>query len=528
MNCIKRRWDEEDRKKIHSCPQCRQTFTPRPVLVKNTMLADLVEDLKKTGQAAPADLCYAGPEDVSCDFCTERKRKATKSCLQCQVSYCEQHLQPHYKVIPLKKHKLVEASAKLQENICTLHNELMKIFCHNDQQCICYLCSMDEHKGHNTVIAEAEMTKRKGEIGPNRRNIQQRIQDREKHVTMLQQEVEAINRSADKAMQDSEAMSTELVRLIEERNSHVKCEIKSQQEIEVSRVKGLREKFEQELSELRKRDADLEKLSRTEDHTQFLHDYFSLSRLRKSTVLPRTNISPLRYFEDVTTAVSEARTELLKTNIKEWKKISMTVTGVEVLLPQDPKTSTEFSHYAVHKRELKLDPNTANVQLVLSEENRKVTLVRDEQSYCNHPDRFTDKRQVLSRKQLTGRCYWEVQWSGLGLSVAVAHKDIARMGEESAFGNNDKSWVLECPSKGNYNFRHDGNKTPIAVPQSSRVGVFLDYKAGILIFYSVSTSERTVLHKVQTSFTQPLYAGLGVCYFGATAEFCDVKTCDVK
>ncbi|KAG8010905.1 hypothetical protein GBF38_010205, partial [Nibea albiflora] len=67
MNCIKRRWDEEDRKKIHSCPQCRQTFTPRPVLVKNTMLADLVEDLKKTGlQAAPADLCYAGPEDVSC------------------------------------------------------------------------------------------------------------------------------------------------------------------------------------------------------------------------------------------------------------------------------------------------------------------------------------------------------------------------------------------------------------------------------------------------------------------------------
>ncbi|KAI3374186.1 hypothetical protein L3Q82_006047 [Scortum barcoo] len=40
MNCIKSFWDDEDEKKIHSCPQCRQTFTPRPVLVKNTMLAD--------------------------------------------------------------------------------------------------------------------------------------------------------------------------------------------------------------------------------------------------------------------------------------------------------------------------------------------------------------------------------------------------------------------------------------------------------------------------------------------------------
>uniref|UniRef100_A0A3P9DLS3 RING-type domain-containing protein n=1 Tax=Maylandia zebra TaxID=106582 RepID=A0A3P9DLS3_9CICH len=40
-NCIKSFWDEEDRKGIHSCPQCRKTFIPRPVLEKNTMLAAL-------------------------------------------------------------------------------------------------------------------------------------------------------------------------------------------------------------------------------------------------------------------------------------------------------------------------------------------------------------------------------------------------------------------------------------------------------------------------------------------------------
>uniref|UniRef100_A0A3B4TNV4 RING-type domain-containing protein n=1 Tax=Seriola dumerili TaxID=41447 RepID=A0A3B4TNV4_SERDU len=44
INCIKTHWDEEDQKKIYSCPQCRQTFKPRPVLVKSTMLAVLVEE----------------------------------------------------------------------------------------------------------------------------------------------------------------------------------------------------------------------------------------------------------------------------------------------------------------------------------------------------------------------------------------------------------------------------------------------------------------------------------------------------
>nr|XP_024655641.1 tripartite motif-containing protein 16-like [Maylandia zebra] len=524
MNCIKSFWDEEEEKKIYSCPQCRRTFTARPVLVKNTMLADLVEELKKTGlQAAPADHCYAGPEDVACDVCTGRKMKAFKSCLFCLASYCEKHLQPHYDSPTFKKHKLVEPYKKLQENICSRHDEVMKMFCRTDQQSICYLCSVDEHKGHDTVSAAAERTERQRELEVSRQNIQQRIQDREKDVKLLQQEVEAINQSADQTVEHSEKSFTELIHLIQKRSSDVKQQIRSQQETEVSRVKELQEKLEQEITELKRKDAELKQLSHTEDHIQFLHNYPSLSALSESTDSSSINIRPLSYFEDVTAAVSEVRDKLQDILREERTNISLTVTEVDVLVPDppaEPKTRAEFLKYS---RNITLDPNTANKLLLLSEGNRKATAVIQQQSYSDHPDRFTWWFQVLSRESLTGRCYWEVERRGEGVCVAVAYKNISRKGGyECVFGCNDKSWVLNC-NNNSFTCWYNNIKTPVSGPRSSRVGVYLDHRAGILSFYSVSET-MTLLHRVQTTFTQPLYAGLLVYYnYGDTAELIKLK-----
>ncbi|XP_069565033.1 tripartite motif-containing protein 16-like [Brachyistius frenatus] len=520
MECIKAHWDGQDGTGVYSCPQCRKRFIPRPVLDKNTMLAALVEELKKTGlQAAPADHCYAGPEDVACDVCTGRKLKAVKSCLVCLASYCEKHLQPHYDAAPLKKHKLVNPSKKLQENICSLHDEVMKIFCRTDRQIICYLCSVEEHKDHDTVSAAAERTERQRELEGSRGNVQQKIQDRQKDVKLLQQEVEDINQSAEKTLEGNEKLFTQLMSLLQERSRDVKQEVRSQQETQVSRVKELQEKLEQEIAELKRKDAELEQLSHTEDHNEFLHNYPSVSALSEPTDSSSIHIRPLTYFQDVTAAVSEVRDKLQQVLDEEWKKISVSVKEVDVLLSQpEPKTRAGFLRYS---QEITLDPNTANRKMLLSDGNRKATRMNHNQSYSDHPDRFSRCFQVLSRESLTGRCYFEVERRGGGVDVAVAYKNINRTGSwmESVFGRNDKSWSLNCS---NNSFWFNNIETPVSGPPSSRVGVYLDHSAGTLSFYSVSET-MTLLHRVQTTFTQPLHAGLLIYSSGSTAEFVRVR-----
>uniref|UniRef100_A0A8C1LFS7 Uncharacterized protein n=1 Tax=Cyprinus carpio TaxID=7962 RepID=A0A8C1LFS7_CYPCA len=176
---------------------------------------------------------------------------------------------------------------------------------------------------------------------------------------------------------------------------------------------------------------------------------------------------------------------------------------------------------------LTLDPNTAHTELVLSEEDRKVTNVREKQSYPDHPDRFDNVCQVLCRESVSGRRYWEIEWSGRdGVRVSVSYKSINRKGRgvQSEFGSNDQSWSLFCSSD-RYLFRHNDKYTDLPVENiSSRIGVYVDHSAGTLSFYSVSDTT-SLIHTVQTTFTQPLYPGFMVYPGFKVGDESSVKLC---
>ncbi|XP_051558087.1 NACHT, LRR and PYD domains-containing protein 1a allele 1-like isoform X2 [Myxocyprinus asiaticus] len=173
--------------------------------------------------------------------------------------------------------------------------------------------------------------------------------------------------------------------------------------------------------------------------------------------------------------------------------------------------------------DLTLDPNTAHTRLILSEENRQIEYVEEHQSYPDHPERFEHYEQVLSKESHSGRCYWEAEWSGWSY-IGMTYKGISRKGENrSKFGYNEESWSLFCIPDRYSAWHNNKNKDiPAPLPQSNRVGVYLDWSAGTLSFYSVSdTRILTHLHTFNTTFTEPLYAGIRVYE-------CSVLLCQIK
>ncbi|KAI2645766.1 Tripartite motif-containing protein 16 [Labeo rohita] len=546
-SCITGCWDQEDRMKVYSCPQCRQTFASRPALARNTMLAEVVDKLKKI--KLPAD-CYAGAGDVQCDVCTRKKYKAVKSCLVCLNTYCQNHLEQHESLFEGKRHNLTDVTGRLQEMICHEHEKHLEIshldltrfpgvplqtrYASDAATGVLQLWDVFRppvpHTSAARYSSEAATLK---QLKETQRLFQQRIQQRKKDLQQLREAVKSHKRSAQTAVQDSERIFAELIRSIERSRSELIQLIRDQERAAVSQAEGRLERLRQEINDLRRRDAELERLLHTQDHIQFLQGFQSLSAPPEPTDV---NVSPFIFLfssDGLKESVHQLKDKLEDFCKEELKKISEKVTITNIVLwtrndflqckslRKQAEKLTECVHVppVEDSHQLTLDLNTVNKYLRLSERNRVIT--DTEQPYPDHPDRF-DVFQVLCRNSVRGRCYWEIEWSGdYGVYISVSYKSICRKGggDECGFGYNDQSWSLSC-SPSRYSFRHNNTETELPVKSiCSRIGVFVDHSAGTLSFYSVSDT-MSLIHTVQTKFTQPLYPGFGAYYYGSSVKLC--------
>ncbi|XP_063062464.1 tripartite motif-containing protein 16-like [Engraulis encrasicolus] len=519
MDCISGCWDQEDPKGVYSCPQCRQTFTPRPVLGRNTMLADVVEKLKLLGlQSAPAAHCYAGPGDVECDVCSGRKRKAVKSCLVCLSSYCEIHFASHNDLFPGKKHKVIDAAGKLEDLVCSRHDKLLEVFCRTDQTCICMLCVMDEHSGHKTVSVATERTEKQRELGEKQRKSQVIIKEKEKQFQELRQAVKTLQCSADAAVENSERVFTEMIRSIEKRRSEATKLIRDQERADVSRAEELMETLEQEIAELKSRVAELEQFSQRENNIQFLKSFQSLCASTTSDKSSTCSVHTDVLFERVSDGLTLLQDKLQDVLHQGLQDIVKTGEQISIFRPSEPVTRDDFLKYSC---QLTLDPNTAHYQLILSEGNRVVQLGKKRHSYPDHPDRFSPLTQVMCSEATSTRCYWEVEWSE-SVYIAVSYKGLKRKGSNNdvILGYNKNSWALHSHSSA-FSFYHNNKNTALHHAQiSSRIGVYVDHRAGTLSFYTVNANTVTLVHKVETTFTEPLYPAFWLRDYGNQIKLC--------
>ncbi|XP_055073675.2 tripartite motif-containing protein 16 [Misgurnus anguillicaudatus] len=500
MRCIAFYWDQDEQRGAYRCPQCRKTFASRPPLYKNVVFAEMVEKLKNMSSDADAPAPV-----VECGVC---KQEAVKSCLMCVNSYCQNHLEQHENSFKEKKHKLIEATGRLQEMVCHQHNKFLEVFCRTDRQCICTTCVTDKHKNHETVPAAAEMTKMQGHLKEMQKKYKQMIHQRDQEFQKLREAVETHKRSAQAAVENSERIFAELILFIKRSRSEVTQLIRNQETAAVNRAEELLDRLKEEIDDLRRRDADIEELSHTDDHIYFLQNSRRLS-VSGSSDLPNVAVSPLLSFDDIGKSLDKLRDKLLSFCKGEIKMMSDTVKNIQIVLGPVNENREEYLRYF---RKFTLDVNTVNKSLHLSEGNRAITDKDTSHQYPEHPDRFHGWKQVLCKESVSDQCYWEVELIGnYGVSISVSYKSINRkgMGDECRFGYNDQSWSLFC-SPSRFSFCHNKKMTNLPVISScSKIGTYVDHKAGILSFYNVS-DKMTLIHRVQTTFTKPLYVGLGV------------------
>uniref|UniRef100_A0A8C4X398 Tripartite motif-containing protein 16-like n=1 Tax=Erpetoichthys calabaricus TaxID=27687 RepID=A0A8C4X398_ERPCA len=470
----------------------KENFITRPELKRNTLLNEVIKKLKKTALSSPPFQNYAGPGDVKCDFCTGKKFRAVKSCLTCMASYCQTHLQPHYEVAALKHHKLVDPDGNLRKKLCEKHQKSLEIFCKTDETCICMMCGMTEHDGHEKVELETEREEKQKQLRATLRGIRRRLEKKEKKMKEMRRTAEQMKISVERVMEEHEKSFTDLIRCIEEANKKLTEKIREQEKREMEKAEGVMEQLKKEIEELKRREAELKELSETKDHLHFLQNNiikFHLNILHSSLFFAFSG--------------HEA--------------------PIFTLRPPEPQSREEFLQYFCP---LTLDINTTHRDLHLSEENKKVTREGTVTEYPDHPDRFDCWTQVLCREALTGtRCYWEVECSGDFMRIGVAYKGLSRKGRgwQCLLGYNNKSWSLRW-SHSQYSVCHNNKWTEISAPYSPRIGVYLDWPAGSLSFYSVSHT-MTLLHRFNTSFTEPLYPGFRL-YLNSSVTISHLTPCD--
>nr|AAI54752.1 Zgc:173638 protein [Danio rerio] len=345
MSCITDCWNQEEQKRIYSCPLCKQSFTPRPALAKNVVFAEMLEKLQKSRlqTAAPASV-HTGSGDVECDACTGNKQKAVKSCQECRNSYCPDHLQQHESLFRGRRHNLMEATGRLQEMICPQHNKVMEIYCRTDQRCICVLCLVDEHNHHDTVTNAAERREKQGHLEENQRNLLIIIQKREEDLLKLRDAVDIHKRSAQSAVEDSERIFTELIQDIEKRRSEVNQLIRDQERAAVSRAEEQLERLKLEINDLWRRNTELKQLSETQDHLHFLQSFPSVSLSGSSD--SGFTVSSHLCFDDVVKSVSQFRHRLLQFSSEQMEEISGIVKTVQVTQTPEDQTSEEFQQHS--------------------------------------------------------------------------------------------------------------------------------------------------------------------------------------
>ncbi|KAK6316126.1 hypothetical protein J4Q44_G00136500 [Coregonus suidteri] len=484
--CIRKYWDSND---LCQCPMCKKVFDRRPDLFVNNFISEMAAQFRKSVQVnatSSPDQRPTETREVVCDACTGMKLKALKSCLECLTSYCETHLQPHQIAPALKRHTLIAPVENLEDRMCKEHYKLLELFCRTDQMCVCVLCMKTDHKTHYTVPLEEEYGQRKAQLGKTEAEVQQIIQERLQKVQDIKHSVELSKRDAEREIEDCVQVFTALVRSIDKSQAEFIEVVEEKQKAAERKAEGIIIELEQEITELQRRSTELGQLSHTEDHLHLLQSSPSLSSLPPTKDWSEISVHTSLGVGNLWRAVSQLEETL-------WSEVKKLTCDTEM---------KRIQRYAV---DVTLDPYTAHPGLILSEDRKQVRLGDKPKNLPENPKRFSKCVCILGTEGFSsGRFYYEVTVKGkTDWDLGVARESINRKGTIKLSPQNGY-WTVVLRNGNEYMALTNPPVTLLLREKPQKVGVFVDYEEGKILFYDVENRSH-IYSFTGCTFTEKLY-----------------------
>ncbi|XP_034719079.1 E3 ubiquitin-protein ligase TRIM21-like [Etheostoma cragini] len=481
-NCITEHW------KINvqsQCPMCKDLFDRRPLLRVNTFISEMADHFRMS------NIKKVSSCSVLCNVCPEPKLKALKSCLVCFASYCETHLELHHQITGLKRHKLIDPVENLENRMCKRHDRPLELFCTTDQVCVCQFCTESDHKRHSIVHLIEEYKHKKVKLGKTQAEIQQMIRERRLKVQQMKDSLKLSKDDADRETAAGVQVFTALIQSVERSLAHLMDAIEEKQEKAEKQAKGFIEELEREISELMKRSTEVENLSRTDDHLNFLQSLPSLS-----PAPPTKDWTDVRFQSSFMGTVGRAVAQLEETLSKEMKELC---TDVEL---------KRVKQYAV---DVTLDPDTASSYLILSEGGKQVKCSDTQNDVPDNPLRFSICNGVLGKQSFSsGRFYFEVEVGGkTEWDLGVANESVIRKGKVRLSPKNG-FWSIWLRNVDEYKALAGPGVLLILKRKPQKLGVFVDYEEGLVSFYDVDAAA-LIYSFTGCSFTEKIYPYFSPC-----------------
>ncbi|XP_041790461.1 E3 ubiquitin-protein ligase TRIM21-like isoform X2 [Chelmon rostratus] len=490
--CITEHWNIND---SCQCPMCKEVFTSKPELYINTFISEMVAQFRQMAQqeasSSSSEQQGSKPGEVPCDVCTGTKLKALKSCLDCLVSYCETHLEPHLTASRLKRHQLIDPVKNLEGRMCMTHDKPLELFCKTDQTCVCMLCTVLDHKTHDVVPLREEYERKKAELVKTEAEIQQMVQKRRLKIQEIKQSLSCSNENADREIAEGVQIFTSLMESVERGLNELIDTIEEKQKTTQKRAEDSIKELEQEISELMKRRTEVEQLSLCEDHLHLLQCFPALETALPTKDWTEVSVHPASYEGTVVRAVAHLE-----------ETLSKEITGL------NKAELKKVQRYAIN---VTLDPGTAHPCLILSDDGKQVHHCDVKKNLADNPERFSNTICVLGKQSFSsGRFYYEVQvQEKTKWTIGVARESINRK-ENIPLRPEEGYWTICLRNRNQYK-AFTGPDVYLRLRwKPQKIGVFVDYEEGLVSFYDVGAAA-LMYSFTGCSFTEKLYLYFGPC-----------------